>query len=151
MVFDVKVAAAILHKEEVGKILMIEPSLDQSFVRAINGIKVDGVLISSGGKDDFVAVEHLLFCRRFVELLEKPIVMALPSSVTKAELTDLWQAGLDGVVVSLAQSVETLAELKKTIGGLPRGGRGRRAKVGVMLPHYGGFVATEEDEDEEEI
>ena len=151
VVFDVKVAAAILHKEEVGKILMIEPSLDQGFVRAINGIEVDGVLLSSGGKDDFVAVEHLLVCRRFVELLEKPIVMALPSSVTKAELTDLWQAGLDGVVVSSAQSVETLAELKKTIGGLPRGGRGRRAKVGVMLPHYGGFVATEEDEDEEEI
>jgi hypothetical protein len=44
-----------------------------------------------------------------------------------------------------------LAELKKTIDDLPRGGRGRRAKVGVTLPHYGGFVATEEDEDEEEI
>jgi hypothetical protein len=109
------------------------------------------VFISSRGEDSFVAVEHLLVCRRFVELLEKPIVMTLPLSVTQAELTNLWQAGVDGVVVSSAQSVETLAELKKTIGDLPRGGRGRRAKVGVMIPHYGGFVTTEEDEDEEEI
>jgi len=149
VVFDVKVAAAILHKEEVGKILMIEPSLDQGFVRVINSIEVDGVLISSGGKDDFVAVEHLLVCRRFVELLEKPIVMTLPSSITKGELTNLWQAGVDGVVVSSAQSVETLAELKKTIDDLPRGDRRRRAKLGVMLPHYSGFVAAEEDEEEE--
>jgi len=162
VIFDVKVASTILHKEEIGKILMIEPSLDQGFIRAINSLEVDGVLISRGGEEPFqgsggtapsatVAVEHLLVCRRFVELLEKPIMMTLPPSVTKTELTSLWQAGVDGVVVSSAQSVETLAELKKTIGDLPRGARGRRAKVGVMLPHYGGFVTAEEDEDEEEI
>jgi len=147
VVFDVKIAAAILHKGEVGKILMIEPSLDQSYVRAINSLEVDGVLISSGGEDNFVAVEHLLLCRRFVELLEKPIVMPLPSSFTKAGLTNLWKAGVDGVVVSSMQSIETLAELKKMMSDLPRGDRGHRAKVRVMLSHYGGFTATEEDEE----
>jgi hypothetical protein len=39
----------------------------------------------------------------------------------------------------------------KMIGDLPRGARGRRDKAGVKLPHYGGFVAGEEDEEEEEI
>jgi len=149
VVFDIKAAAAILHKEEVGKILMIEPSLDPGFVRAINSTEVDGVLINSGDEDNFVAVEHLLVCRRFVELLEKPLVMTLPSSVTKVELTNLWQAGIDGVVISSVESVETLVDLRKRIGDLPRGNRGRQAKADVMLPHYGGFVATEEDEDEE--
>lgn len=151
LVFDIKAAAAVLHKEEVGKILMIESSLDQGFVRAINGLEVDGVFISSKGGDSFVAVEHLLVCRRFVELLEKPVIMALPSLVTKAELTSLGQVGVDGVVAPPTQSVEALAELKKMIGDLPRGARGRRAKAGVMLPHYGGVVAGEEDEEQEEI
>jgi len=150
MVFDIKAAAAVLYKEEVGKFLMIEPSLDQGFVRAINSLEVDGVFISSRGEDSFVAVEHLLVCRRFVELLEKPVIMALPSLVTKAELTSLWQAGVDGVVAPPAQSVEALAELKKMIGGLPRGARGRRAKAGVMLPQYGGLVAEEEEDEEQE-
>jgi len=77
--------------------------------------------------------------------------MALPSLVTKAELTSLWQAGVDGVVAPPAQSVETLAELKKMIGDLPGGARGRRAKAGVILPQYGGLVAEEEDEEQEEI
>jgi hypothetical protein len=151
LVFDIKAAAAVLHKEEIGKFLMIEPSLDQGFVRTINSLEVDGVFISSRGENSFVAVEHLLVCRRFVELLEKPVIIALPSLVAKAELTGLWQAGVDGVVAPPAQSVETLTELKKMIGELPRGARGRRAKADVKLPHYGGLVAGEEDEEQEEI
>jgi len=152
LVFDIKAAAAVLYKEEVGKFLMIAPSLDQGFVRAINSLEVDGVFISSRGEDSFVAVEHLLVCRRFVELLEKPVIMALPTLVTKAELTSLGQAGVDGVVAPPTQSVEALAELKKMIGDLPRGARGRRAKADVKLPQYGGVVAgEEEDEEQEEI
>jgi hypothetical protein len=151
VVFDIRIPAAVLHKDKVGKFLMIEPSLDQGFARAINSLEVDGVFISNRGEDSFVAVEHLLVCRRFVELLEKPVIMALPSSVTKAELTSLWQAGVDGVVAPSTQPVEALAELKKMIGALPRGARGRRAKADVKLPHYGGLVAGEEDEEQEEI
>ena len=151
VVFDIRIPAAILHKEEVGKFLMIEPSLDQGFARAINSLDVDGVFISSRGEDSFVAVEHLLVCRRFVELLEKPVIMTLPTLVTKAELISLWQVGVDGVVAPSTQSVEALAELKKMIGDLPGGVRGRRAKADVKLPHYGGFVTGEEDEEQEEI
>jgi methylmalonyl-CoA mutase cobalamin-binding subunit len=131
--------------------LIIEPSLDQGLVRAINSLEVDGVFINSRSGDSFMAVEHLLVCRRFVELLEKPVMIALPSLVTKAELTSLWQAGVDGIVAPSTQSVEALAELKKMIGGLPRGARGRRAKASVVLPHYGGGVAGEEDEEQEDI
>ena len=151
MVFDIRIPAAILHKEELGKFLMIEPSLDQGFARAINSLEVDGVFISSKGEDSFVAVEHLLVCRRFVELLEKPVIMTLPTLVTKAELTSLWQVGVDGVVAPSTQSVEALIDLKKIISDLPGGVRGRRAKADVKLPHYGEFMTGEEDEEQEEI
>jgi len=151
MVFDIRIPAAILHKEEAGKFLMIEPSLDQGFARAINSLEVDGVFISSRGEDSFVTVEHLLVCRRFVELLEKPVIMTLPTLVTKAELTSLWQVGVDGVVAPSTQSAEALIDIKKMIGDLPGGVRGRRAKADVKLPHYGGFVTGEEDEEQEEI
>ena len=150
VVFDIKAATTVLQKEGMGKFLMIEPSLEQGFVRAINSLEVDGVFISSRGGDSFVAVEHLLVCRRFVDLLEKPVMVTLPSLVTKTALTNLWQAGVHGVVAPSTQSVEVLADLKKMIGDLPRGARGRRAMVGVILPHYGGDVASEEDEEQEE-
>jgi hypothetical protein len=150
-VFDIKAAAAVLQKDKVGKFLMIDPSLDQGFVKAINSLEVDGVFIGTGVGDPFVAVKHLLVCQRFVELLDKPVIMSLPSLVTKAELTGLWQAGVDGVVTPPSQSVETLAELKKMIRDLPRRARGRRTKAGVILPHYGEGVAEEDEEQEEEI
>jgi hypothetical protein len=150
VVFDIRIPAAVLHKEGVGKFLMIEPSLDNGLVKAINSIEVDGVLISSRDGDSFVAVEHLLVCRRFIELLEKPVIVALPSLVTKAVLTSLWQTGVDGVVAPSEQSVGTLTELKKMISDMPRRARGRRAEAGVILPRYGG-VAEEEDEEQEEI
>ena len=150
VVFDIKAATAVLHKEKIGKFLMIEPSLDQGFIRAINSLEVDGVFINNRDGNSFIAVEHLLVYRRFVEILEKPVIMTLPSLVTKAELTNLWQAGVNSVVAPLTQSVEALTELKKMIGDLPRGTRGRRAKIGVRLPHYGGSMATEEDEEQGE-
>lgn len=150
VVFDIKAVAAVLHKEEVGKFLTIEPSLDQGLVRAINSLEVDGVFISSRGGDSFVAVEYLLVCRRFIELLEKPVIVALPFLVTKLELTSLWKAGVNGIVVPPAQSVEVLAEVRKVIGDLPRGARGRRAKADVVLPHYGGAAVGEEGEEQEE-
>lgn len=148
VVFDIKVPAMVLHEEKIGKFLVIEPSLDWGFVRAINSLDVDGVLIGNGGENSFLAVEHLLIYRRFVELLEKPVMIILSSLVSGSELGSLWQAGVDGIVVPPGQPTKVLAELRKMINDLPRGARGRRGKVAVMLPGPGGVVATEESEEE---
>ena len=147
VVFDVKMPATVLDEERVGKFLMVEPSLDQGLVRAINDFDVNAVLISRGA-DSFVTVEHLFVCRRFVELVEKPVIMSLPCLLSKAELTNLWQAGIDGVVVPPSQSVEALTELKVMIADLPRGTRGRRSRASAALPQYGGLVTVEEEEEE---
>jgi hypothetical protein len=148
VVFDIGMSAAALDKKAVGKFVMIERSLDQGLVRAINGLEVDGVLVA--GRDSFLAVEHLLVYRRFVELLEKPVVVSLPAAITKAELTALWEIGVDGAVASSTYSDEALTELKKMISDLPGTKRGRRGKGGVVLPRYSVGVADEEEGEEEE-
>jgi len=148
VVFDTGGAAVLLSRKEVGKFLMIEPSLDQGLVRAINSFEVDGVLIGAG--DSVITVERLLVCRRFVELLEKPVITMLPSLVTKEELVSLWQAGVDGVISASTQSTDALAELKKMLGDLPKRTRNRRTTAGVVLPRYDGDVIGEEDEQEED-
>jgi len=151
LVFGIEAAAAILRKEDAGRFLMIERSLDQGLVRAVNSLDIDGVFISGAGGGSLLAVENLLVYRRFVELLEKPVMITLPSLVTSAELAILWQLGIDGVVAAPPQSVESLAKLKKMIGDLPGGARGRRAKVSAMLPRQSAAVDTDEDEEEEEV
>jgi len=151
IVSDISMPASILQKEEVGKFLMIEPSLDQGFVRAINSLDIDGVFISNKNEDSFIAVEHLLVYRRFVEILEKPVIMTLPSLFTKDELTSLWQAGVVGLVSSLRQTGESLGELEKMISKLHGKAKSRRAKADVKLPHYNGSAVGDEDEEQEEI
>jgi len=149
VVFDIGMGAAVLDKEAVGKFVKIERSLDQGLIRAINGLEVDGVLVA-GGRESFLAVEHLLVYRRFVELLEEPVIVSLPPAITKAELTALWEIGVDGVVASSTYSAEALAELKKVINDLPGARKGRRGKGGVVLPRYSVGVADEEEGEEEE-
>jgi hypothetical protein len=83
--------------------------------------------------------------------LEKPVIMTLPSLITKGELTSLWQAGVAGLVSSLRQSGKSLGELEKMISEMPGKARGRRAKADVKLPHYDGSEVGDENEEEEEI
>jgi hypothetical protein len=147
VMFDIGTRAAILHKGAVGKFLMIERSLDQGLVRAINSLEVDGVTITGG--NSLLVIEHLLVCRRFVELLEKPVIVRLLSVVTKGELTSLWEVGVDAVVASSTYTAEALTELRKMIGGLPNGRRGR-TKGAVVLPRSSANATEEEEGDEEE-
>ena len=147
--FDMKTSAVALRGEEIGKFLMIEPSSDQGLVRAINGLDIDGVFINRG-EEAFITVEHLLVCQRFSELVDKPLAITLLSSVTSVELSNLWRAGIDAIIIPPAQPTEVLTRLKKMIGNLPKEAKRRRSKIDVMLPHYSSDI-SEEDEEGEEI
>ena len=149
VVFDVKMPLAGLCRQGIGKFLMIEPSLEPGLVRAVNNLDVDGVFIDRG-EGSFITVERLLIYHRFSELLNKPLVVTLPSWVTSAELSNLWQAGIDGIVIPPAQPGDMFVELRKMIDNLPREAKRRRGKAGVVLPHYSGGMDIESDEEEEE-
>ena len=149
LVFDTKMPATTLHREGIGRFLMIGPSLDQGLVRAISSLDFDGVFLDFG-EDSFITVEHLLVCQRFSELLDKPLIVILPCLVNSDVLSDLLQAGVGGVVTPAAQPGEALTELRKAIDNLPKEAKRRRTKASIVLPRYGESVSIEEDEDEEE-
>jgi hypothetical protein len=149
VVFDVKAPMAALEEGDMGRFLAIEPSLDVGLVRAINGLEVDGVVINRA-KESFISVEYLLLCQRLGDVLDKPLLAALPSLTTNEELNSLWEAGIDGIVAPPGQGSEQLLKLKQMINGLPTGTKRHRGKAGVIVPHYGGSLSTEEEEEEEE-
>jgi hypothetical protein len=149
VVFDVKAPVAALEEGDMGRFLVVEPSLDVGLVRAINGLDVDGVLINRG-KESFISVEYLLLCQRLGDVLDKPLLAALASLTTNKELNSLWEAGIDGIVAPPGQGSEELLKQKEMINGLPTGTKRRRGKAGVIVPHYGGSLSIEEEEEEEE-
>ena len=148
VVFDMKISATALQEEKIGKFLLIEPSLEQGLVRAINRLDIDGVFINRA-REPFITVEYLLVCQRFSDLLNKSLVVTLPSLITSVELSNLWEAGIDGLVVPPEQPIEAFAELRRMIDNLPKGVKRQRGRVGVVLPHYGESTTGEEEEEEE--
>lgn len=145
VVFHTRMSAAVLHRKEMGKLLMIEPSLNSNLVRIINGLDVDGVFLGCGEYSS-VTVEHLLICQHFTELLDKPLIAILPSLVRNEVVKDLWQIGVDGIVIPAAQPKETFVGLRELIDNLPKEAKHKRTNVSAILPHYGGDVDVEEED-----
>ena len=151
VIFDAGASAAMLQKKEVGRILKVKPSLDVGLIRAIGDLQpsIDGVLISEEGAESFVSIERLLVCQRFAQLLDKPLLVTLPLSVSADELGSFLEAGVVGVIVPAEESAGKLAQLREIVDNLPRRAK-RESKRGVFLPQLGGDSGIEAEEEEEE-
>ncbi len=143
----------ILQNNEVGKILEVEASLSEGLLRAANELPVDAVLIASEQREDyFLTWQHLMLFQRFADLLTKPLLVSIPSTVTASELQALWEAGVGGVVVEVRveQPQDKLKELRQVIDKLSFPSPRKREKVEPLLPRTGGELSTVSLEEEEE-
>ena len=144
---------AILQDDKLGKILEVEPLLDEGLLKAIDDLPVDAVLIAGEqGKDYFLTWHHLMLFRRCADLLTKPLMVSVPSNVAANELEALWEAGVGGVVVEagVGHPVGRLAKLRQMIDKLTFP-PGKRRKAEPLLPYIRGEteIASEEEEEEE--
>lgn len=145
LIFETTMSAAAIRAKEIGKVLRVDPTLGDSSIRAIDKLPIDGVLINQG--EPFLTVNQLIDCQRFADLMEKPLLVAAPSSLEPSNLDSLWEAGVDGVVVKLEQeaSKEKLLELRKAIDSLPPAAKRGMRKTKALLPHPGVSIPAEEE------
>jgi hypothetical protein len=148
IVFPAKTPLGALEDTKAGKILELEATLDGGLLRAVSELPVDGVLVSTKGEDGLsLTWQNLMLFQRISQLLTKPLLATVPPGVTAAELSRLWQAGVDGVVLEVAG--EGLGKLRAAVDKLIFPSRTRRGGVGVLLPKISGESVPEEDEEEE--
>jgi len=150
-----KTSLAILQSGAVGRILEIEASLNDGLLRTIDELPVDAVLIAGElRKDHFLTWHHLMLFQHFANLLTKPLLVAIPSSVTANELQALWEAGVDGVIVEVeaGQPVGRISKLRQAIDKLTFPSQRKPRKTEALLPRTGGepSTVTMEEEDEED-
>ncbi len=146
LVFDaMKTPSMVLWEERIGRVLRIDPSLNDSLIVTINHLPIDAVLI--GEPTERPTVHWLMTCQRVANLVRKPSIVAYPSSVVDSDLKALWEVGVEGVLVRLERGYhgDKLAELRQAIEALPP--RRRRGKAEAFLPYVGGIVPLEEEED----
>lgn len=143
---------AILQSEEVGKILEVDISTSEGLLRAVNELPVDAVL--TGGEQEgqySLTWHHLMFFRRFADLLTIPLLVVIPSNVTTTELQALWEAGVRGVVVNVAaqQPMGRIQELHQAIDKLAFPPPRKRKRTEALLPYISGESEVEAEEEEE--
>ena len=142
---------AIFQDDEVGKVLEVETSLSEGLLRAVNELSVDAVLVAGEQEKEYsLTWHHLMLFQHFADLIAKPLLVSVPSSITANELQVLWEAGVKGVVVEagVEQPGERLAAIRRDIDKLTLPPTCKRGKVEALLPHIGGEtgVATEDEE-----
>lgn len=149
VVFGLKTPLEAVNKEGLGRVLKIETSLEPGLIRAINGLplEIDGVLIT--GDEPAITIERLLIYQRLTELLNKPLLITMSSTITASELTGLFKAGINGLVLPETLSAETFASLKKSAAGLSRADK-RKTGAAAILPRVSGELEAETEEEEEE-
>jgi hypothetical protein len=124
VVFNLQTAAVVVDTKNAGKVLDLNYETDPEVLRAASELagKVDAIMLT-GNKAAYVTTDQLITCRRLVKMFDRPLVIEVNSAITAAELLLLWEAGVDGIVVSEALSVKAVQDLKKLAATLPKGGR----------------------------
>ncbi len=150
--FDKHISMTNVERGSIGKLFMIDASFNMDFIKAVNELDIEGVIIDNS-QVELLTVDHLLICQRLRGLLRKPLLMVLPPLVTYAELCCLRESGITGVISSKIWSIESLIELRQNIDKLPKNAALRTNKIDAILPNYVGYEGegedSEEDEDEE--
>jgi hypothetical protein len=149
IVFPAETPLAILQESEVGKILEVGTSLNEGLVKTIDDLPVDAVLISGEPeKENLLTWRHLMLFRRGAELVTKPLLALVPSSVGSSELQALWAAGVVGVVVSTPPQGR-IAELRQIIDKLVFPLPSKRKKAEPLIPRIAAETGTVSEEEEE--
>jgi len=124
-------SAAVLEQEEMGKVIGVDSSLDDSLVKAIEPLPLDAALIEQEG--NLLSVYDLMHYRRIVDLVTKPILLMTHPELKDSDLRILSEIGVKGVVVE-GWSKEKLVWLHQEIKTLPPVLKRRGERREAVLP-----------------
>ncbi len=138
---------------KLGKLLQVSSALAEGLLRAANDLPVDAVLVTGDALGEGpLTWSQLMQFQRAENMLTKPLIVPVPSSITKEELQALWEMGVDGLVVAVnrEQPAGRMKELCQLVIDLAKSARRKRGKAEALLPSMRMGGAAEAGEEEEE-
>ncbi len=142
------------RNEKIGKLLLLDPSIDDSLVRSINNLPVDAVITTDLSRPgDVITWHHLMAVQRLALLLTKPVLIPVSSGISPGELEAIREAGIDGILVEASTSRPgRIEEIRQIITQLPPPSAKKHGKSDVLLPRNSGTPepdVPDEDDDYE--
>ena len=112
-------AAAVLNDDELGKFISIDTKLGGREARAVEGLPVDGVFLDAEDSLVPLTVRKLMDIEQVRGRIDKPFLLAMSSELGAGELEAVRNAGIQALVVSLADG-DLIERSKEAISSLPR-------------------------------
>jgi hypothetical protein len=155
VVFPSSAPLTVTQKDKLGRVLELDASLNEGLLRTANDLPVDAILVSGKEAEISLTLNRLMLIQRLVYLVNKPILVSIPNSLTGVELQALWDMGISGVVVDVVdeKSAEKLVELRKAVEKLNPAAFCKKARLSAILPRLQPEAekpAEEEEGDEED-
>ncbi len=150
-VFQPTAQLSVVHKDKIGRVLELDPSLSEGLLRAANELPVDAVLVSGKESENALTLNRLMLIQRLAYMVNKPILVPVLINSTEPELQALWDMGIGGVIVAVEdeKSIEKLSELRKAIDKLVPPAR-KKGKSTAILPRVQSEAPKPEEGEEEE-
>jgi hypothetical protein len=139
--------------KKIGKLLQIEASITDVLLRTANELPLDAVLLSEDkGSGLTFTWKRLMLIQRFSSLLNKPLLIEVLPNVTDIELQQIWEAGVNGVIVTVDnEQAETVAQnLRNIIDKLSFPSRRKREKSLAILPRVESKPEEPEEDDDDD-
>ncbi|MBI4332935.1 MAG: hypothetical protein HY673_16835 [Chloroflexi bacterium] len=143
--------AAALLEEDLGKVVMVDPSWTDATLRSLESLPVDAVLAENVAEKTALTLQSLMELRRLSMLTGKALIVRLSYFPPEKELAALLRVQARGLLFSIksAKDVAEIGKLRTVIENLPRPKPGK-SPGSPLIPAVTGRLAENEDEDEDE-
>jgi len=143
-------SSALVYDQKLGKIMEINPTIDDTLVRTINMLSIDAVIVTDETDTKEITVERLMMYRRITAMVQKPVLLSLPVSLAKEHLDVLNDIGINGLLLDWSGKTtdKKISEIIKAISALPKSGKKKAGKERpyAVLPNLPS-VSPDEDND----
>lgn len=140
------------EEDDIGTVLEVKPSLEDSLIRVINNLPVDAVLTDTVKKASIALTWHdLMSLQRLALLLTKPLLVQVSPDISSSELKAIQEADVDGIVIEADPGQpDYFKAMRKTISELPPRTTKKHGKSEALLPFSGSPQPTATPEEDEE-
>jgi hypothetical protein len=139
-----------LEEDDTGYILSIDPDMDERYLRTIEDLPVDAVLLSMKSVEPPLTVQDLITISSVRGNFSKYLLLEVTGGFSANELEGLRGIGVDALVVEATTlSAKKLQELRDALLALPKRQRSRSPRASAVLPR-GSFVLPGASAGEEE-
>lgn len=129
---------ALLNEENVTKVLKVSPSIEEAYLRILEDVPIDSVLIEHGVEGDLM-ISDLMTLRSIMTAVSKPCLVQVRSGLTEGDLSALRHVGAMGIVVDVKTEADgaELPRLREAIDALPPREEEERRQVESLGAHVG--------------